>query len=86
MFCELAVTKCRSLRCIKLTTKKDGRPESEQIKGLSQLTVSLKEHNVNLIVEYVENLHDRQVMWVFKIIVLVFRFLISQFAGFPMAL
>ena len=62
MFCEMAVTKCENLKCIKLTTNKDTRSNSEQTAGLEQLAESLLQHHVTLIVEYLTNLHDRQVM------------------------
>lgn len=62
MFAELAVSKCRNLKCLKLTTNKDERRESEQSKGLTQLAENLKTHNVIFIVDYTENLHDRQIL------------------------
>lgn len=62
MFCELAVTKCRNLKCIKVTTNKDSNPNSEQAKGFSSLAESLKKHGICLFLDLVENLHDRQVL------------------------
>ncbi|XP_070501859.1 MIT domain-containing protein 1-like [Chironomus tepperi] len=62
MFCELAVSKCRNLKCIKVTTNKDPNPNSEQNKGFSSLTESLYKHGICLFVDLVNNLHDRQVL------------------------
>lgn len=62
IFCELAVSKCRNLKCIKLTTNKDTNPNSEQNKGLQLLIENLAKYNVNLYVDYTNNLHDRQVL------------------------
>lgn len=62
MFCELAVTKCRNLKCIKVTTNKDKSPNSEQEQGLKHIAESLAKQNVNLYTDLTANLHDRQVM------------------------
>ena len=62
MFCELAVSNCRNLKCIKVTTNKDKSPNSEQIKSLNSVADSLTKHNVCLYVDYATNLHDRQVL------------------------
>jgi len=60
MFCELAVTQCTNLKCIKVTTNKDSNPD--QAKGLGFLTDSLAKHNIMLYVDFTTNLHDRQVL------------------------
>ena len=62
MFCELAVTHCRNLKCIKVTTNKDPSPNSEQIKHLNSITESLAKQNVLLYIDFTESLHDRQVL------------------------
>lgn len=62
MFCELAVSSCRSLKCIKVTTNRDQSPNSEQAKGINALTESLAKHNVVLYTDYTTSLHDRQVL------------------------
>lgn len=62
MFCELAVSKCRNLKCIKVTTNKDSNPNSEQNKHFSTLSESLSKHNVCLYIDLVDNLHDRQIL------------------------
>jgi hypothetical protein len=61
MLCELIVTKCRNIKCIRVTTNKDPSPSSEQEKGLNSIIESLAKHHVCLYVDYVTNLHDRQV-------------------------
>lgn len=63
MFCELAVTNCHKLRCIKVTTNRDPSPNSEQLKGFNMLSESLQKQNVCLYVDLVTNLHDRQVLF-----------------------
>lgn len=62
MFCELAVTNCPNLKCIKVTTNKDQTAGSEQSKHISSITESLSKHNVVLYMDYTNNLHDRQVL------------------------
>jgi len=62
IFCELAVSKCRNLKCIKLTTNKDPSPNSEQAKGLTSILESLSKFNVVLFIDFTTNLHDRQIM------------------------
>lgn len=62
MFCELAVSNCRNLKCIKITTNKDSSPNSEQEKGLKSITESLAKQNVVLYSDFTTNLHDRQVL------------------------
>lgn len=62
IFCELALTKCRNLKCIKVTTNKDASPNSEQVKNITSIADSLMKHNVFLYVDYVNNLHDRQIL------------------------
>jgi hypothetical protein len=62
MFCELCVSNCRNLKCIKVTTNKDTNPTSEQSKGLASLSESLSKHNICLYIDLVSNLHDRQIM------------------------
>lgn len=61
MFCELVVSKCRNLRFIKVTTKRDEAANSEQPKWFQSVTESLAKHNVCLQFELVDGLHDRQV-------------------------
>lgn len=63
MFCELAVSKCRNLKCIKVTTNTDQSPNSEQVRSLNFITESLAKHNVSLIVDLTSNQHDRQVLF-----------------------
>lgn len=62
MFCELAVSKCRNLKCIKVTTNKDKSPNSEQEQGLRHIAESLAKQNVYLYTDLTTNLHDRQVL------------------------
>lgn len=62
IFCELAVTQCRNLKCIKVTTNRDQSPNSEQTKHMTSITESLAKQNVILYVDYATNLHDRQVL------------------------
>ncbi|XP_063701314.1 MIT domain-containing protein 1 [Culicoides brevitarsis] len=62
MFCELALSKCKNLRYIKVTTIKDVRPSSEQNNGFSSLTESLAKKSVTINFDFHENLHDRQVI------------------------
>jgi hypothetical protein len=62
MFCELAVSNCRNLKCIKVTTNKDPSPRSEQTRSFESLTESLAKHNICLYVDITDTLHDRQVL------------------------
>lgn len=62
MFCELAVSNCRKLKCIKVTTNKDPNQNSEQDKSMSCIAESLSKHNVCLYVDFTANLHDRQIL------------------------
>lgn len=62
IFCELVLTKCRNIKCIKVTTNKDPSPNSEQVKNINSIADSLAKHNVTLYVDYTNNLHDRQVL------------------------
>ncbi|CRL06470.1 CLUMA_CG019543, isoform A [Clunio marinus] len=62
MFCELAVTNCKNLKCIRITTNKDTNKESEQDKGLQSIANSLLLHNVCLSINYTSSLHDRQIL------------------------
>jgi hypothetical protein len=63
MFCELAVTNCRNLKCVKVTTNKDSSHNSSQLHGLEQLKDNLsKSHNICLYIDLVNDLHDRQVL------------------------
>lgn len=62
MFCELAISKCNNLKCIKLTTNKDTNPNSEQVKNINSISESLAKHNVVLYTDYTTNLHDRQIL------------------------
>lgn len=61
-FCELAVSKCTNLKCIKVTTNKDQSPNSEQEKGLNMIIESVQKQNVLLYIDFTSNLHDRQVL------------------------
>lgn len=62
IFCELALSKCRNLKCIKVTTNKDPNANSEQEKNINLIAESLAKHNVSLYVDYLSILHDRQVL------------------------
>lgn len=62
IFCELAVSKCRNLKCIKVTTNKDQSANSEQVKHMNSISESLSMHNVVLYIDYTTNLHDRQIL------------------------
>lgn len=62
MFCELALTNCKNLKCIKVTTNKDQNPQSEQQKHLDSITESLAQHKVIFYHEFTTNMHDRQVL------------------------
>jgi hypothetical protein len=62
IFCELAVSKCNKLKCIKVTTNRDPKPNSEQLRDLKSLSDSLAKHNVVLYTDIIDNLHDRQVL------------------------
>lgn len=62
MFCELAVTNCRNLKCIKVTTNKDPSSNSEQVKNINAIAESLAKQNVCLYVDFTTSLHDRQVL------------------------
>lgn len=63
IFCELAVSNCRNLKCIKVTTNKDSSPKSEQASNFSSIAESLSKHNVFLYTDLATNLHDRQVLF-----------------------
>lgn len=62
MFCELAVSNCRNLKCIKVTTNKDPNKASDQMKSLSNLADSLEKHNISLYSDFTTSLHDRQIL------------------------
>lgn len=62
IFCELAMTNCRNLKCIKVTTNKDQSANSDQVKNISAIADSMAKLNVTLYVDYSTNLHDRQVL------------------------
>lgn len=62
IFCELALSKCQNLKCIKVTTNRDKSPNSEQEKGLNLIIESVAKHNVILYIDFTSNLHDRQVL------------------------
>ncbi|XP_077559303.1 MIT domain-containing protein 1-like isoform X2 [Haemaphysalis longicornis] len=59
--CELLKKRCPSFRRIKLTTGLDQRDQHGQLERLSQVKASLADHNIALIVEYSETLHDREI-------------------------
>lgn len=61
LFCELLVSKCRNLRFIKVTTKRDDSNITEQSKWIETVTESLGSHNVVLQYDLVDSIHDRQV-------------------------
>uniref|UniRef100_A0A336K284 CSON014305 protein n=1 Tax=Culicoides sonorensis TaxID=179676 RepID=A0A336K284_CULSO len=63
MFCELAISQCKNLRYIKVTTIKDTRPNTEQSTGFKSLAESLSKKSITLYFDYSENLHDRQVIF-----------------------
>lgn len=58
MLCELAVTKCKNLKFISVTTTK----ESKANEGFKNLVENLKKRGVQIVFDFCENLHDRQVM------------------------
>uniref|UniRef100_U5EU64 MIT domain-containing protein n=1 Tax=Corethrella appendiculata TaxID=1370023 RepID=U5EU64_9DIPT len=62
MLCELAVKKCKNLKFIKCMTTRDARSTTEQSKGLKLLTENLTAHKIQMEIEYLETLHDRQVI------------------------
>ncbi|XP_040570007.1 MIT domain-containing protein 1 [Lepeophtheirus salmonis] len=70
-FCEVAVKYCSNLVSIVLITGKDKRKTSEQVQKLEEIKDSLKSHNVNLMINYCDSLHDREIKfntgWTFKI-------------------
>ncbi|KAG8178350.1 hypothetical protein JTE90_027219 [Oedothorax gibbosus] len=70
-FCELLVKCCPNLREIKLETGVNKQDEIGQKGRLQAIGNSLRTHNVTLIVEYSDSLHDREVRfdngWIVKI-------------------
>jgi len=66
--CELFVLKCSQLKEVRLVTSEG---EEEQKKKLSDLSGSLKNRGITLVVNYSNTLHDRQIRlnngWVIKI-------------------
>jgi len=69
--CELFVRECPALASIRLLTSKCPQQGVEQERKLNELKTSLAGRGVNLVVEFSETLHDRQVVfdsgWVVKI-------------------
>eukprot|EP00096_Caligus_rogercresseyi_P000991 TRINITY_DN1158_c0_g1_i1.p1 TRINITY_DN1158_c0_g1~~TRINITY_DN1158_c0_g1_i1.p1 ORF type:complete len:245 (+),score=0.30 TRINITY_DN1158_c0_g1_i1:167-901(+) len=70
-FCETAVRLCPNLVSIVLLTGHDKHKANEQKQNLEQIRESLKESNVNLVLQFSETLHDREIKlntgWTFKI-------------------
>ncbi|GAB0099851.1 MIT domain-containing protein [Sergentomyia squamirostris] len=60
MFCELAVSNCSNLKFISVRTAKSSAPE--QMEAFRQLQESLKEKGISFSVEFVDHIHDRQII------------------------
>ncbi|XP_064481590.1 MIT domain-containing protein 1-like [Ornithodoros turicata] len=69
--CELAVKRCSNLKEIILATGLDQNDPKSQIERINLIKESLAEHGVNLIVQFSETLHDREIRlsngWIIKI-------------------
>ena len=59
-FCELLVSKCKSLKQVKLITTRDSNPNQQN--WLGDLRKNLATHGVDMDVSYSGTLHDRQIM------------------------
>lgn len=59
MFCELAVSNCRHLKFIRVTTTEEQHKQKEPFRCLAE---SLNKKNVTLAFDFSNSLHDRQVM------------------------
>ncbi|XP_055376903.1 MIT domain-containing protein 1-like [Condylostylus longicornis] len=62
IFLELCVKKCRNLKYVKLTTKTDPKPMSDQKKNLEAIQNSLLSKGITLAIEFSETLHDREII------------------------
>lgn len=61
----MVVSKCRNLKFINVTTVKDPNTRNtDQATAFAALTEDLKKRNITLYVEYSDQLHDRQIMYV----------------------
>jgi len=69
--CELLVRMCTNLKQIRLLTTQDDHNKADQQKKLDELSASLKDRNINLIVDFSATLHDREIHlnngWLIKI-------------------
>jgi len=69
--CELCVRECPALASIRLLTGRCPQQGAEQERKLNELKTSLAGRGVNLVIEFSDTLHDRQVVfdsgWVIKI-------------------
>lgn len=70
-FCELFVRKAECLKSITLQTTQDPVDPGVQSERFHEITVSMRKHNVNLIIDFSETLHDREIRfdsgWIIKI-------------------
>jgi len=69
--CELFVRKCGKIKTIKLFTTRDEHSKDEQEKKLNELRDSLAKRKINLITQFSQTLHDREIRldtgWIIKI-------------------
>lgn len=72
-FCEMLLTSTDNIRSIKLVTGADSSSDGQRTQSLalSELVKSLQQHGVELKIEYLSTLHDREVRfnngWIIKI-------------------
>lgn len=68
-FCELVVSKCRNLKFLNVTTVsiQGTTQHNDQNTAFKALTNDLKNRNITLSIDYSDQLHDRQIMYLFNL-------------------
>jgi len=70
-FCEMIVTYCTNVKCIELKTSPDPQNFDQQNQNLKLIGSSLLKRNIQLVLQYTTELHDREIRldngWIIKI-------------------
>lgn len=70
-FCEMIVSCCSNVKCIELKTSADSQNHDQQIHNLNLIAASLQKRNVQLVIQFSSELHDREIRidngWIIKI-------------------
>nr|CAB3263851.1 MIT domain-containing protein 1-like [Phallusia mammillata] len=70
-FCELLCTRCDNLKTVNLSTSTDDNNSSNQQENIACIARSLSQRGIILNVNYVSNLHDREIRfsngWIIKV-------------------